>query len=110
MPPLDAGWAAILGAVVGGILTVIGNVIMHWLKSYRTNKLNDARRKTLKRLLSHKKYKWRELDTLMASIGADKETTCELLLEIEARAGIPNGQVWALEERAPYPVSEQPKD
>ena len=110
MMALDAGWAAIIGAAIGGGLTIVGNWFLHYLQSSRADKLNEKRRATLLKMLRGEKYVWRNLKTLKAAIGADDETTCELLIEIDARASISNGKSWALIERAPFPEDMQPKD
>jgi hypothetical protein len=45
-----------------------------------------------------------------ASIGADKETTLELLIEIDARKSYTNDKSWALISRAPWPEDQQPEE
>jgi len=107
---LDAGWAAVLGALIGAGATLAGIPITHWVQQRRANSLAEKRRARLRGMLNGKRYVWRSLDALAASIGADHETTKELLIEIDARASFSNGKSWALVSRAPWPEDLQPID
>lgn len=106
--PLDPGWSAIFGAVIGALATILGSALTHHLQSNRANSLAAKRRERLRQLLSGKKYVWRSIETLAAAIGADEQTTCELLIEIDARASVANQKSWALISRAPWPADLQP--
>lgn len=106
--PLDAGWAGVIGAGIGAAATLAGTALLHWLQNKRTNSLADKRRARLRGMLSGNRFKWRSLDALSASIGADEATTTELLIEIEARASFTNPKSWALVSVAPWPDDLQP--
>ncbi len=80
----------------------------HWVQQRRATSLADKRRARLRGMLSGKQHKWRSIDALAASIGADADTTVELLIEIEARASFANPKSWALVSRAPWPEDLQP--
>jgi hypothetical protein len=110
MMALDAGWAGILGALVGVAGTISGNVLTHWLQNRREDTLAEERRARLRGMLSGDKFTWRSLETLAASIGADEATTTKLLIEIDARASFSNGRSWALISRAPWPDDLQPRE
>jgi len=110
MTPLDAGWAGVIGAGIGGIVALAGIPITHWVQNKRASSLAEKRRARLRGMLSGKKYTWRSLAQLAASIGADDATTTELLLEIDARASFSDPRSWALVERAPRPDDLQPKN
>jgi hypothetical protein len=56
---MDSGWAAILGAVVGGTASIAATGFAEYLRVRRTNKLDTIRKSVLKRLLAGEKYKWR---------------------------------------------------
>lgn len=103
---MDAGTAGVVGAVVGAIVgaggTIIGNVVQQWLPNRRANNLAKKRRVRLRQVLEDPQYEWRNLTTLMSSIGADVQTTTELLIEIDARASLPSGEKWALISRVPF--------
>ena len=105
---MDEGWAAVAGAIVGAFATLGGNWITHALQTRRADSLAGKRRERLRQILNGKKYTWRSLETLSAAIGADEATTCELLIEIDARASVANKTSWALVSRAPWPTDMQP--
>jgi hypothetical protein len=107
--PIDAGIAGIVGAVIGGGVTLGGIWLTHHLQHGRSLSLAEKRRARLRQMLSGEKFKWRSLSVLAASIGADEATTAELLIEIDARASIANNQSWALVSRAPWPEDMQPE-
>jgi len=100
---MDQGWAAIIGATIGAVATLAGGWLTNWLQTKRAASLADKRRDTLKRMLNGDKYIWRSIKVLAASIGANEETTAELLLEVDARASLTNNESWALVARAPWP-------
>lgn len=104
----DAGWATVVGALIGVFATLSGNWVTHWLQNKRESSLAEKRRQRLRQMLSGEKYVWRSLDALSAAIGADVSVTAELLIEIDARASVANGKSWALISRAPFPEDLQP--
>ena len=96
---MDSGWAAILGAIVGGTASIAATGLAEYLRVRRTNKLDTIRKSVLKRLLAGEKYKWRSLSTLADAIGADEETTARLLLEIGARRSLAKGRdSWGMKD------------
>lgn len=108
--PLDAGWAGVLGAVVGALATLAGIPLNHWLLNKRANSLAEKRKARLRVMLNGERYTWRSIEALAASIGADELSTKALLIEIDARASLSNGQSWALVSRAPWPEDLQQAD
>lgn len=99
---MDAGTAGVLGALVGGSGSITAAIVQYWLPNRRADRLAEKRRVRLRELLSDPKYEWRNLTTLMSSIGADVQTTTELLIEIDARASLPDGEKWGLVSRVPF--------
>ena len=99
---MDPGCAAILGALIGAVAVLAGNLLTHYLQTRRPNSLNDIRRKRLLRELQDPKYEWRSLERLSSVIGANEDHTIELLLEIGARTSKTDKNVWALESKKPY--------
>ena len=96
---MDPGWAALLGALVGGAASLGGTFLSDYLRERRSNKLDAIRTDVLKRLLSGSKFQWRDLDTLSDAIGADDETTARLLLQLGARRSLAKGKnSWGLKE------------
>ena len=96
---MDSGWAAVIGALVGGAASIAATVVAELLRDRRANKLDTIRKDVLKRLLSGTKYEWRSIDVLSDAIGADNETTARLLLEIGARRSLARGRnSWGLKD------------
>jgi hypothetical protein len=99
-------WIAIvgvIGGVVGGILTLLGNLLMHWLKVRKSSQLDAARTKILRQMLNLRD--WRKLSTISRVIGTDVDTTKRLLIEINARGSekprADNDEVWGLISKHP---------
>jgi hypothetical protein len=67
----------LIGVVVGSFLTIVGNIVIHWLaNASRLRKMN--RERTFGKRCSKMsvfREDGAELDTLMHVIGADEETT-----------------------------------
>jgi hypothetical protein len=107
---LDAGWAGVIGATIGASAALGGIPLTDWVQNKRATSLADKRRARLRGMLSGNKFTWRTLEALSSSIGADEDTTKELLIEIDARASFSNPRSWALVSRAPWPDDLQPVD
>ncbi len=93
----------IFGAVVGSLLTFVGNFLLHWFQDRNRKLLDRARKKLLKGMLD--KQDWRKLSTLSRVIGADYDTTRRLLFELDARgsevAREDSEEVWGLISKHP---------
>jgi len=94
----------LIGVVVGSVLTILGRVVLHWLKERSKAKKDGPRKKLLKEMLEDDRFRerWRKLDTLMHVIGADEETTKMLLLEIGARGSEDKQELWGLKKYHPF--------
>ncbi len=99
-------WIAIIGligAIVGSAITIIGNIILHWLRTKKDSAFDKKRISLLKDMLEAKQ--WRNLSTLSRVIGADEETTRRLLIEAGARSSEKEKQnsdeVWGLISKNP---------
>lgn len=69
----------------------------------KERKKNDTNRKAILKTLLERRpdnKPWMELDTLSHVIGADRETTIRLLIEINARGNMLEQEVWALQSKA----------
>ncbi|WP_343857401.1 hypothetical protein [Aliiglaciecola litoralis] len=99
------GIIGLLGAIVGSLLTIFGNVLLHWIKQKPQNELERSRIKMLKDMLSDDRFpdKWRLLSTMSAVIGADNEETKRLLFKAGARGSEKADGKWALVEIILYP-------
>lgn len=97
----------IAGAVIGSIATVMGSIVLHFLKERSATKCEQPQRDLLLEMLNHKEYPWRTLDTLMHVIRADEKTTKKLLLSVGARASENGLPLWGLITRNPLPSDHQ---
>ena len=105
-------WIAVvgfLGVLVGAIITVAGNLLLHWIQSRRRTALDAKRTKLLEQMLRDSRFNehWRRLDTLSRVIGADRETTTQLLVELGARGSEKDDGLWGLLEYHPLDESEK---
>jgi hypothetical protein len=91
-----AAWIGLIGAVIGSLLTMCGNVAMQCLKERSLAKKDKPRKKLLMEMLEDNRFNdhWRKLDTLMHVIGANEETTKRLLLELGARGSEDGQELW----------------
>ena len=98
-----SAWIGVIGALVGGILTIMGQLMVHWLQNRKARALDKARTKLLRRMLEARD--WRKLSTLSRVIGADADTARRLLIELGARGSEKpledNEEVWG-------PISKHP--
>jgi hypothetical protein len=78
---MDSGVAALIGSAIGSMSGVITVVLNDYLRRRRHNRLRKIRQDTLRKVFTNSKSKWRSLETLSDSIGADEDTTVTLLLE-----------------------------
>ncbi|TWI72215.1 hypothetical protein LZ24_01621 [Desulfobotulus alkaliphilus] len=101
-------WIALiglLGGIVGALLTLFGNVVLHWLKEKPKRGLDKKREAILAEMLDDNRFpeKWRNLSTLSAVIGAGDEETKRLLVEIGARGSENADGKWGLIKNHPFP-------
>jgi hypothetical protein len=98
-----SAWIGLIGAFVGGFLTIVGQLIVHWFQTRKARALDDARTKLLRQMLDVKD--WRKLSTLSRVIGADADTKRRLLIEPGARGSEKPRQdgeeVWGLISKHP---------
>ncbi|MFW6753800.1 hypothetical protein ACKUG4_24295 [Pseudomonas glycinae] len=82
-------WAALialLGVLVGSIVSIIGNLLIYWYQNKRANSLDNLRKKLLKKMLDNSRFpEGRSLETLCRVTGAEPENCRRLLIELGAR-------------------------
>lgn len=98
---MDSGWAALLGAVVGGVATFATTWLNAHLERTKTDPADEAAKKLLLALLDRPKFKWSSIDTLANVVGTDEAVVRRLLLEIGARGSMRDGKLWGLVSRNP---------
>lgn len=101
-------WIAVIGlvgAIVGSILTIMGNLVLHWVREKPQKDLDRKRITMLKEMLDDNRFqdKWRSLSVLCAVIGASEEETKRLLFIAGARGSEKNDGKWGLIKNHPFP-------
>ncbi len=104
-------WIATIGlagAIIGSLLTILGNIFLHWIKEKPQRNLDNKRISMLKTMLDDDRFpdKWRNLSTLSSVIGADEQETKRLLFIAEARSSEKADGKWGLIKHHPFPGSE----
>jgi hypothetical protein len=104
-------WVAMIGlvgAIIGAFLTILGNILLHWLKSRPKYKFDGQRINMLKKMLEDDRFvnKWRNLSTMANVIGADENETKRLLIQAGARGSEKADGKWGLIKYHPFPSSE----
>ena len=100
---------ALVGVVVGAVISVIGNITLHQMQNSSRKMLDNRRKELLKKMLNDSRFPqgWRKLSTLSRVIGSDIETTKRLLLEVGARGSEKDDDMWGLIERHPFNKSDE---
>jgi macrodomain Ter protein organizer (MatP/YcbG family) len=94
----------VIGVVVGVAAGPLCTYALDFLRARRTRNIDRIRRVRLKKILMVPNRIWRELSYLSRAVGATKQRTQQLLLEIDARQSLNRRSTkWALVSRAPFP-------
>jgi hypothetical protein len=101
--PLVVVIAGLVGVIVGALIPVLGNVLIHYLQNQPKDQLDKLRKGLLLKMLDNDRFpnKWRKLETLSRVIGADDQTTKRLLIEIGARGSETESDSWGLIKHHP---------
>jgi hypothetical protein len=107
--PLAVAIAGLVGVIVGALIPVLGNILIHYLQNRPKNELDKLRKELLVKMLDNDRFpnKWRKLETLSRVIGADDETTKRLLIEIGARGSESESNSWGLIKHHPLDKIEK---
>jgi len=95
---MDSGWAAVVGAFVGGGASLAATFLAEWLRGHESRKLYFIRKETLRRRLEASNKEWVPMDKLIAHVGGDRNNTVRLLLLIGARRSMKENDVWGLRD------------
>ncbi len=97
-------WAGIIGVVVGGVVTLAGQWLQHRWKTAESRKRDEKRKELLREMLNNPGPEgWRDMKTMSGVIGASRDETARLLIEIAARASETEKDVWAYIKDKPLP-------
>ncbi len=101
-------WAGIIGVAVGSGLTILGQYLVHRWQTGAERKRDLKRKAMLTNMLNKPgKTGWRKMTTLAAVIGASREETARLLIELDARASETGNDVWAFVKDKPIPEPDK---
>lgn len=100
-------WWGVIGTTVGSAVTLLGQWVKYWWETHRARKFDDARKALLRQLLDNPgDTGWRKMSTLSGVIGANREETARLLIELGARASETGTDVWAYIRDQPLPEAD----
>lgn len=99
---MDSGTAAVLGAGVGVLGSLLTTLLNAWLAQNGDKKYERQTISVLKEALI-KGDKWQSLTMLSQLIGAPEKDTKELLIMLGARARQTQASMWGLRSRNRYP-------
>ena len=87
---------------MGSGATLLGQYVKHCWETNRANQRNEKRKSLLRQLLNNPGNEgWRKMETLSGVIGASREETAQLLIEIDARSSESGQDVWAYIAKKP---------
>lgn len=97
-------WHGVAGVIIGSVLTMAIQWFKHRLETAEARKRDEKRKALLKTMLNNPGPKgWRTMKALSGVIGADRDETARLLIEIEARASETGNDSWAYLKDKPLP-------
>lgn len=97
-------WAGIIGVVAGGVVTTLGHLIVHNRQTADARKRDEKRKAILTEMLENPGPEgWREMNTMANVIGANRDETARLLIDLDARASETGKDVWAFIKDKPIP-------
>lgn len=101
-------WAGIIGVVIGGVVTTVGHLIVSHQQTTKARKLDERRKALLSAMLSRPGPEgWRKMETMANVIGASRDETARLLIELDARSSESGRDVWAFIKDKPLPKPDE---
>ncbi len=100
-------WLGVFGASIGSAITLAGQWCKHQWETNEARKRDEGRRVLLRQMLDNPGSNgWRKMATLSGVIGANRDETARLLIDINARASETGNDVWAYLTEKPLPNSD----
>ncbi|MBB5708331.1 hypothetical protein [Sphingopyxis panaciterrulae] len=101
---MSAFWWGVFGTTIGSGVTLLGQWIKHCWETSKAEEFDNRRKAMLRSLLDKPgSTGWRKMATLSGVIGASREETARLLIEIEARGSETGNDSWAYLKDKPLP-------
>ena len=100
-------WMGVLGAGIGSAITLFGQWFKHRWETNEGRRRDEGRKAMLREMLNNPgPTGWRKMATLSGVVGASRDETARLLIDIEARASETAKDTWAYLKNKPLPSSE----
>ncbi len=97
-------WLGLVGALIGSVSTLAGQWLKHLWETSESRKRDDGRKALLRQMLDNPgPTGWRRMATMAGVIGANRDETACLLIDIGARASETGNDTWAYISRKPLP-------
>lgn len=97
----------LLGIIIGAILQYFASYFLYKQQTKTQRELDKKRKDYLLIMLKNPGPKgWRKMETLSSVIGASRDDTARLLIELGARASETGNDTWALIKDMPLPTGE----
>jgi hypothetical protein len=104
---MDEFWSAIVGVLAGSGVTIFGQWLKHRWETNETRQRDEKRKAMLRQMLNNPgRTGWRRMETMSGVIGATRDETARLLIEIDARSSESGSDVWAFLKKKPLPDPE----
>ena len=96
-------WSGLVGSFVGAAAALAGVWLGHHLQTRRESRRDEGRKAMLRHMLDNKPpdTEWRYLTTMARVIGASKDETAKLLIDIGARGSKTESDGWAYVKEKP---------
>ena len=90
-------WSGTLSTLLGAAIAFAGMWFKHYLQTHEQKRRDEGRRAILRRMLDNmpENKEWRHLTTMARVIGASKDETARLLIDIGARGSETDSDGWA---------------
>ncbi len=103
---MEAFWLGIIGVAVGAAGQFAIDHFRHRRETKSQRELDEKRKAYLRMMLDNPgPTGWRNMKTMSGVIGASREETARLLIEVDARASESGNDSWAYTKIKPIPKS-----
>lgn len=97
-------WTGLVGTIIGALMTLLGQWLKHQWEVGERHHRDTARKALLSTMLDNPGPDgWRKMATLSGVIGADRDETARLLIELKARGSETGNDAWAWIKDKPLP-------
>jgi hypothetical protein len=102
---------SILGVFIGSAITLMGQWLKHRWENSEARNRDNGRKTLLRQMLDNPGLDgWRKMTTMSRVIGATRDETARLLIDVGARASETEVDVWAYLKNKPLPHADGTPD